>query len=308
MSLLLASTVAAQQDSLSEAFREQYVLLNSQYAKNPDDVANLMDMAHFYSNADNPQYNLAYAADLLGRAEELYTLWLQDKGRYRDMQRLIKKGITLSLIRQQRQSVTDQAEAYVRRNASQMGLSEINAFLSSFPDNAAVTTRLHSKKVADEYHNACRENTIEAYYSFLIAHPSIPESDSAEAALERLAPRHYSVFATEGAVDTAAAAFPSSRAMQHAAMRQKSRIAYHNACRVNTEEAYSSYLEHYPRGDNYLDALNHLQTLRSMDFALLSTVQEYADYAETHSDDPLADSALARRRAMIFGAHSRLSS
>ena len=305
MSLLLASTVAAQQDSLSEAFREQYVLLNSQYAKNPDDVANLMDMAHFYSNADNPQYNLAYAADLLGRAEELYTLWLQDKGRYRDMQRLIKKGITLSLIRQQRQSVTDQAEAYVRRNASQMGLSEINAFLSSFPDNAAVTTRLHSKKVADEYHNACRENTIEAYYSFLIAHPSIPESDSAEAALERLAPRHYSVFATEGAVDTAAAAFPSSRAMQHAAMRQKSRIAYHNACRVNTEEAYSSYLEHYPRGDNYLDALNHLQTLRSMDFALLSTVQEYADYAETHSDDPLADSALARLRAMIFGAHSQ---
>ena len=98
VSLVMASVVAAQQDTSLEAFREQYVKLSSLYAKNPDDVANLMDMAHFYSNTNNPQYNLPNAADLLGRAEELYTLWLQDKGRYRDLQRLIKRGITLSLI------------------------------------------------------------------------------------------------------------------------------------------------------------------------------------------------------------------
>ena len=305
VSVLLAVTVAAQEDATTDVFREQYIQLSSQYAKNPDDVANLMDMARFYSNADNPQYNLAYAADLLGRAEELYTLWLQDKGRYRDMQRLIKKGITLSLIRQYRRTVTEQAEIYVKNHVQEMSLDEIKAFAASFSDNPAITTRLHSKKLSDEYLGVCRENTIEAYYSFLIAHPSIPEADSAEAALERMAPRYFSAYATEAEIDTVAAAFPSSRALQHAAMRQKSRIAYQNACKINTEEAYSSYLEHYPRGDNYLDALNQLQTLRSMDFALLSTVQEYADFAETHSDDPLADSALSKLRAMVFGRHSQ---
>ncbi len=305
VSVLLASIVAAQEETATDVFREQYIQLSSQYAKNPDDVANLMDMAHFYTNADNPQYNLAYAADLLGRAEELYTLWLQDKGRYRDMQRLIKKGITLSLIRQQRQSVTEQAETYVRNSMQRMGQTEIKAFLSSFSDNPTITTRLHSKRIADEYQGVCRENTIEAYYSFLIAHPSIPEADSAEAALERMAPRYFSVYATEEEIDTAAAAFPSSRALQYAAMRQKSRIAYRAACRKNTEEAYSLYLERYPRGDNYLDALNHLQTLRSMDFGLITTVQGYADFAEAHSDDPLADGALAKLRALIFDRHSQ---
>ena len=96
VSVLLTITMSAQEDATTDVFREQYIQLSSQYSKNPDDVANLMDMARFYSNPDNPQYNLAYAADLLGRSEELYTLWLQDKGRYRDMQRLIKKGIFLS--------------------------------------------------------------------------------------------------------------------------------------------------------------------------------------------------------------------
>ena len=305
VSLVMASVVAAQQDTSLEAFREQYVKLSSQYAKNPDDVANLMDMAHFYSNTNNPQYNLPNAADLLGRAEELYTLWLQDKGRYRDLQRLIKRGITLSLIRQYRHTLVEQAEAYVRVHAQEMGQSETKAFLSSFPDNAAITARLHTARLADDYREVCRENTIEAYYSFLVAHPSIPEGDSAEAALDRMAPRFFSAYATEREVDSVAAPFPSSAAMQRAAMRQKSRIAYRNACKVNTEEAFSSYLEHYPRGDQYLEALNHLQKLRSMDYALLSTVQQYADFAESHSDDPYADSALAKLRSLVFGAHSQ---
>lgn len=305
VSLLLSGTVIAQQDSLLGVFREQYVKYSSRFVKNPDDIVNLMDMARFYSHPDNPQFNLASSADILARTEELYTLWLQDKHRYRDLQRLIKKGITLSLIRQYRQSVQEQAEAYVLSHANQMGTSEIKSYLESFPDNPVIASQLHSARIADEYRAVCLENTIEAYYSFLVAHPDIPESDSVEAALERMAPRFFSAFDNEHDIDSLAASFPSSPVMQRAAMRQKSRIAYRTACHINTEEAFSSYLERYPRGDNYLDALNHLQTLRSMDYALLSTVQQLADFAEAHSDDPYADSALSRLRTLVFSAHSQ---
>ena len=71
--------------------------------------------------ASDPTYtnlgNNAKVAYQYRRWEELgyidyvpYTEWLQDLGRYRDLQKLIRQGITLSLIRQQHQSLDEQAQ------------------------------------------------------------------------------------------------------------------------------------------------------------------------------------------------------
>ena len=298
-------SVKGQTDSTSNAFRSLYVTLSNQYVKHPDDVANLLDMATFYAHKDNPQHNYVHAAQYLQRAEELYTAWLQDRGRYRDMQKLIKKGITLTLIRQQRQRVVEQAEMYVQKHASEMGEEEKATYLVAFGDNAKIADRLRVEQVADEYQKVRRENTINGYYAFLIAHPYTPEADLAEQALGELATRYFASFSSESEIDSAAALYPSSSTMQYAAMKQKSRIAYYATVKTNTEEAYSSYMERYPRGDNYLDALSRLQMLRGMDYGMLRTPHEFADYAEFHSDDPLADSALARLRQMIKEEHSQ---
>ena len=304
-SVLLCTAVVGQEVDRTEEFRQLYVTLSRAYAKNPDDVANLIDMARYYSHPDSPQRNLATAATHLVRAEALYTAWLQDRGRYRDLQKLIKKGITLNLIRQQHQTVIEQAELYVRTHAPAMGTMERETYLATFADNSAITNRIRACQLHDDYLQVCNENTIEAYYQFLLSHPGTAQADSAQAALALLATSYFSAFDTEAAVDTAAARFPASSAMQHAAMRQKSRIAYYAACQANTQTAYASYLKRYPRGDDYLDALARLQALQSMDYGLLRTPMDYAEFALTHSDSPLADSALAALRRMVMVDHNQ---
>ena len=305
LSVLSLGIAMGQNDSTYATLEEQYIHLNKAYAKAPSDVANLMDMAAFYSQQGSPYYSLTMAVGYVRRAEELYTEWVQDKGRYRDVQKLIRKGITIPVIRQQRKEIEAQAVLYVRSHVPQIDETEAQAFIEAFEDNGEIVKRLRAKLLSDSYNKACKENTVEGYYAFAQDHPNTIEADSAEAALARLAPRYVSQFDTESAVDSAVAAYPLSEAVQYAAMRQKSRIAYGRARRINSVEAYSRYLEQYARGDYYLDALERLQHLRNDAFRTLTTPEELADYALTHSDDPLADSALARLRQMVARERSQ---
>ena len=303
--LLAATSLWSQDDTVANRFREQYARLGKEYTQWPDNVVNLMEMADFFSNPDNPHYNLPLAAGYAKRAEAIYTLWVPDKKKYREVQKFIRKGITIPVIRQKRKDIEAQAVLYVRSHVPQMNEAEASAFIEAFADNDEIVKRLHSKVLADEYERVRHENTLGAYYAFVQAHPNTSEADSAEQALSRLAPSYYSQFETEEAVDAAAAPFAASAVMQYAAMKQKSRLAYLAVCRKNTVEAYSNYLERFPRGDYYLEALERLQLLRNADYRMLSTPEELADFAEANSDDPLADSALALLRNMVLQDHSQ---
>lgn len=295
----LAGVVMGQRDSVLAVYSERYAQLGREYAKAPDNVANLMEMAEFYSQQDNPYYNLSLAAGYAKRSEVLYTAWVQDKSRYRDVQKLIRKGITIPVIRQKRKDINAQAVLYVRSHIPQIDEAEATTLIEAFSDNTEIVKRLRAKMLADTYAKVCDENTIDGYYTFIQTHPNTTEADSAEAALSRLAPRFVSQFESEKAVDSAISAYPASTTLQLAGMRQKSRIAYLAATRIDSEEAYSQYLKRYPRGDYYLEALDRLQRFRRDDYGMLTTPEELADYAQRQADDPLADSALARLRNMV---------
>ena len=303
--LLVATSLWCQDDSVANRFREQYARLGKEYSQSPDNVVILMEMADFFSNPDNPHYNLPLAAGYAKRAEAIYTLWVPDKKKYREVQKFIRKGITIPVIRQKRKDIEAQAVLYVRSHVPQMNEAEASAFIEAFVGNDEIVKRLRSKVLSDEYEKVRRENTLSAYYAFAQAHPNTAEADSAEQALSRLAPSYYSQYVTEEAVDAAAALFASSAVMQYAAMKQKSRLAYIDVCRKNTVEAYSYYLERFPRGEYYLEALERLQVLRNADYRMLSTPEDLADFAEANSDDPLADSALALLRNMVLQDHSQ---
>ena len=310
LSLLLlvvaaCSVAMGQDDSLAARYEEQYVRMAKVYAQSPDNVANLMEMASFYSAPENPYYSLTLAAGYAQRAEVLYTAWVQDKGRYREVQKLIRKGITIPVIRQLRKEIEAQAVLYVRSHVPLIDEAEAVSFINAFPDNAEMVKRLRAKMLSDDYQEICNENTMEGYYLFMLSHPHTSEADSAEAALARLAPRYVSQFDTEDAIDSAVALYPASAALQLAAMRQKSRIAYLHARNIDSEESYRRYLERYPRGDYYLEALDRLQQLHSDAYGTLSTPEELADYVLKHGDSPLADSALARLRNMVTQERSQ---
>ena len=304
--LVVACKVSVgQDDSVFTSYKEQYVRLSKEYAQSPDNVANLMDMAAFYSQPENPYNSLTLAAEYAKRAEVLYTAWVQDKGRYRDMQKLIRKGITIPVIRQRRKDIEAQAVLYVRSHVPQIDEAEAAALMETFPDNAEMMKRLRAKVLSDAYEKVRNENTIKGYYTFIQSHPNTVEADSAEVALARLAPRYVSQFVNEASVDSAVAAYLASASLQQAGMRQKSRIAYWHASQINSEDAYSRYLERYPRGDYYMEALERLQQLRNDAFGTLVTPEELAEYAQSHGDEPLADSALARLRNMVTQERSQ---
>ena len=304
LSLLFAGVLHGQSPQ-PDPYQQQYVSLYKEYAKNPDDVANLISMAEFFADAANPQFNLPMAYGFIRRAEELFTVAVQDRRRYREVQKLIRHGVTVNSIRQAKGDIEAQAMMYVRNHVSQMRTFELSSFLEAFPEKKEMVSLLRAKSLADAYAQVREENTINGYYIFCQQYPNSPQVDSAEAAIANLSNHFFSIFSSEGPIDSVAALYPASKALQDAAMRQKSRIAYSRACRANNVAAYSAYIEQYPRGDYYLEALARLDQLRNDEIGTLTTGEELADYIELHNDDPMADSAMALLRDMIVNQRNQ---
>lgn len=301
--LMLGLTVLGQ--ASSENYQQRYYQLYKDYAQNPNGVECLLQLAEFFADAQNPQFNLPLAAGYVRRAEEEYSACVKDKKRYKDSQRLIRKGITIMTIREMRKVIDAQSLQYIQSHAEEMGMHEMSAFREVYRDDAKIGKLLRTKEISDAYAAVLVENTVRGYYDFIKAHPGSSESELAETRLAPLAATYFSVLPTEAAVDSVLAIYPGNAVMLQAATAQKSRLAYITACRSHTVESYSAYLEHYPRGDYYLDALEKLQQLRGVDLATLKTPADLADFAEVHSDEPLADSAIAQLRRMVLEQHSQ---
>lgn len=285
-------------------YQAQCAVLFSEYAKDPSNIANLVELSTFYAQPDNPQYSLPQAYNYICKAETLFVKYLDDDEMYGVVKKLIRKKITIITIRQQKKAIEDAALQYVRANLTRMEESELAVYSNTFSHRTDIVKQLQNRLQVVAYNKACGENTIEAYYDFLVRYKGFTLADSADAALARLAPSYYSAFETEAAVEVAAGAYPESPAMQHAAMRQKSRMAYAVACRINTINAFAVYLERYPQGDDYLKALSRIDELGTAEFFTLATPADFADYAEANDDKPFADSAMARLRAMITEDHN----
>ena len=300
--LVLATGAASAQGSVD--YRGQYAALYKEYLQNPDDIATLTALADHFADPANPQRDLALAGRYIHRAEGLFEQYLQDDKQYRTVTRLMRKGLDLFTLRARYRAVDSTAYAYLKAHGADMDEGELAAFADAFADNKTIATRVNQLWVAKAYARACQDNTIDAYYAFLVAHPGTPQADSAESRMEQPAARFYAQFDNEADILIAAQHYPASRTMQRHAMLQCSRLAYAEASRVNTIGAYSAYLERFPNGSNNVQALMHIDELNAAEFNALATPQDYADYALQHNDQPLADSAVARLRRMILVDHS----
>ncbi len=296
---LLCAGMLYGQAPAGDSYQKRYMEFYTAYAQDPNDVGILMRMTAFFADPANPQFNLPLAYGYSQRAEERYVQDLQDKQRYREVRKLIREGVSVNSLRATRSAIEAQAVAYVSNHVSQMQPLEIAAFQEAFADNKEMQGLLRDKIMQDAFARAKEENSLNAYYDFEQQYPHHSLADTAEAVLSLLAPRYFSVCGTETAVDSAAARYPQSQAMQTAAMRQKSRIAYNKACLANSAEAYAAYLERYPQGDHYVDVLVRLDNLRQNELGALTSPEELADYVEHHADDPTADKAMALLRSMI---------
>lgn len=281
-------------------YQEQYNTLYKEYAKDHENIANLIAMATFFADTANPQYNLAQAGSFIRRAETIYTDWVAHDKHYSKIFKLMRNGISLNSIRQLHATIDSAALSYIEHHSSEMTEAEMSAFVETFRDNKTIYAAIGSLWTETAYQRVCQENTVQAYYSFIVNHPNTAEAYRAEQTLQNLAPYYYAQFSSEEEIKQEASKFPKSEAMQQAAMIQQSRLAFTEAARLNTASAYKAYLDRYPKGDNYVQALMRHEALSTNEFSTLRTPQEYADFAEQHSDFSLADTAMARLRSMIL--------
>ena len=300
MTCVLA-TVAMAQVSPSDAlvdYQERFTRLNKAYAKEPDNVENLYNMAMFYFDNSHPMRNLPMAMKYIQRAEAKH-IELLENDKIGELTRLTRKNITLTSLRQAKQAINDAAynTLEVRTDMSRV---ELDAYLDAFGIDMEIVRLLRQRRINQVYEEDLRKGTAEAYYHFIYNYPGTEEAGQMEERLARLAPGLFEGVTTEYQVDTIAAAYEMSPSVQRAAEKQKSRMAYADASRCNTIAAYNDFLSKYPSSDEHLQAREKIANLLKMKYSALRTAQEYADFVENNADNALADSALAKLRYLIY--------
>ena len=279
-------------------YEERFTRLNKAYAKEPDNVENLYNMAMFYFDNSHPMRNLPMAMKYIQRAEAKH-IELLENDKLGELTRLARKNITLTTLRQTKQAISDAAynTLEVRTDMSRV---ELDTYLDAFGIDIELVRLLRQRRINQVYDEDLRKGTAEAYYHFIFNYPGTREAEQMEERLSHLAPGLFEGVSTESQADTIAVAYELSPSVQRAAAKQKSRIAYANASKRNTIAAYNDFLSKYPSSDEHLQAREKLATLLEMKYSALYTAQEYADFVESNADNALADSALLKLRRLIF--------
>lgn len=300
MTCVMASMAMAQvspSDALG-GYEERFTKLNKAYAKEPDNVENLYNMAMFYFDNSHPMRNLPMAMKYIQRTEAKH-IELLENDKLGELTRLARKNITLTTIRQAKQAISDAAynTLEVRTDMSRV---ELDTYLDAFGIDIELVRLLRQRRINQVYDEDMRKGTAEAYYHFIYNYPGTREAEQMEERLSRLAPGLFEGVTMEYQADTIAAAYELSPSIQRAAEKQKSRIAYANASKRNTIAAYNEFLSKYPSSDEHLQARERLSTLLEVKYSSLHTAQEYADFVESNAENALADSALLQLRRLIY--------
>ncbi len=300
---LVAATASAQislLDSLGD-YEARFTKLNKAYAKSPDDVEALYNMAQFYFDNSHPMRNLPMAMKYIQRAETRH-IDLLENDKLGELTRLARKNITLTTIRQTKQAITDAAynTLEVRTDMTRV---ELDTYLDAFGIDIELVRLLRQRRINQVYDEDLHKGTPEAYYHFIDTYPGTDEAEQMEERLSQLASGLFDGKNSEGAVDSVASRFPLSPSVQRAAEKQKSRMAYAKASKLGTIDAYRDFLSHYPTSDESQQAREHLDDLMEVNYSKLSTAMQYGRFANANLDLPLADKALAEMRKIMYANH-----
>lgn len=298
-SFLMATAAMGQSDlldSLSD-YSSRFTKLNKAYAKSPDNVEALYNLAQFYFDNSHPMRNLPMAMKYIQRAESCH-IKLIENDHTGELARLVRNGITLTSIRQTKQAIIDAAYNTIEVRTDMSGV-ELDTYLDAFGIDMELVRLLRQRRINQVYDDCLKKGTADSYYHFIEVYPGTSESEQMEERLARLAPGMFEGVSTESEADAIASRYPLSPSVQRSAEKQKSRMAYATASKRNDVPAYMAFLERYPASDESQQARDRLDNLLEVTYAKCHTAMDYALFANTYSDIPLADKALGQMRTLL---------
>lgn len=279
-------------------YASRFETLSRAYAKDPDNVEHLYNLAMFYFDNSNPMRNLPMAMRYVSLAEQR-DIYLLENDQIKELARLVESDISITDIRKLKQSIHDAAR-YILETHTNMSASELDAYMDVFGKDADMAKMVRMRRVGQMYHDALDRGTIDAYYQFVEQYPGTNEAEQVEARIATQAQSLFEDAKTEQEVDKIAARYAKSPSVERVAMKKKSKLAFAEAVRIGTIAAYEDFLQRYPASDEQMQAREALDLLHDAEYSTLSTSYQLANFAETHADNPLSDEALAEIRRRIM--------
>lgn len=298
LSALAVLTAAAQgpaDDTLG--FDARFERVNKAYAKTPEAVDALFDMAMLYFDNSLPLRNLPMAMSFAKRAEFNYLVLMNDN-RHSELTRLMRRGIVLATVTQLTTAVRDAAYNTLTLH-NDISLADLDAYLDVFANDQEITDLARQRRIQKDFESDMLVATPQAYYHIVETYPHTDEAIQAEAMLGKVGASLFEGIDNAAAIDSVVARYSASPSVTRIAARLKGRMAFAEANSINTIAAYKDYLRQYPSSDESMQARERLDALLQMQFNALHTAKEYADFADSNADNSLADDALVQIRRII---------
>lgn len=302
---LFAVVIASAQDEPDKDYnyyQNSYAKLYKAYAKQPENVANNLALAEFFSDTLNPMRNYASAMRYISAAEKRYIEIVEDRDSYKEVSKLIKKKITIVLVRQKKQDIIRLAYDLLNSD-TELTEGSLDNYAEAFKNQNAIMRIIDDRRINIKFQQAKEKNTLDAYKLFYDKYPATSDGETAASLMGQLATNAISKAQSEQQVDSILAPYISVPTVQRASLKRKSAIAYAILEKEPSRTAYKAFLSKYPGSDEYSLVLDKMDQLLQDDFNQLATPQQYADFAIENPENPLAEKAIENIKKMIAEEH-----
>ena len=296
LALLCGTLLFAQQNN--EHYAQEYRRIYQAYQDNPGNVINLMDIAAFYFDANNPMHSLALAYKYVARAEDNYLTLASGSNYYKALSALLEHHITIDSVRHLRQRIEQHTIDYVTHFPT-ISDGKLATLANAFRGSTEVVRHSDQRRLTDHYKAAQKAHTLQGYHKFVERYNGSDQAIEAQRQMAKLADSMFQHATTYEAVDDMLKGYESYDGIVRKADKRKASLAYATALEQHTQEAYRTFLSRYPYADEYNDALDQMERLLASEIASLRTPRELADFAHEHSNSPLAEEAMARLRRLV---------
>lgn len=280
----------------------QYKILYGAYCESPDDVTNLLNLTEFYIDDHNPMRNFFFAKKFMRMAESRYLSIVENDKYYRDLNKLMKKGVTIDSIRSINRKL-DLAVISFIRNSSNLGMNEIDSFLKDFGHNSTIRDLLYQQRVKLEYDKVVQSGNVDSCYRFMKQYAGTKLSQDIDTVISAGLRCSIDTSVDINFINSIASRYSECLSLQRLAYKRCAQIAYDEVCKVNTAEAYRNYLNTYSGSDKYMDVLQRMEDLEANQLSHLNGADELVDFMLSNNSSPLFLAARNRLLDNIFVNH-----
>ena len=290
--------------SSSPDWQKQYLKLCKELKSNPNDIGTQYHLAQFYADTNNSMRNITLAMKYISQAETSYTAALQDKKRYRETIRLIRRHITLSVIREERRSITNTMFHELSTDSTRYSEAQLRDIVNTFANETAIKRQVDRKRLQQSLLHTLQTGSTDAYHQFIQNYRGTEAALVCGNELGLMMERQLISAQTPQQVDNIAGAYADVENVERAIKKRKASLAYEDARRQGSAEAYLQFLKFYPYANEYINALDAYDSLRLMESRKVSTARELADLALHSNNVAIVNDAMRRLRSMIIDGHN----